>query len=112
MKNKDWMKPAPSPMLRELLERVSELTTKTFLILPESGHPKTASFAAMEVYEKFCVMRDHIDWNHYFHNGVSIRQGERIMNNVLEGRPREDWLEEPIREHGRAIDTGRGGREM
>jgi hypothetical protein len=64
------------------------------VILPESGQPRVASFDAMTIDERFCTLRDHIDWNRYVNNGVSIGQAERIMNNALAGLPRERWLEQ------------------
>jgi hypothetical protein len=102
-KNRDWLTPNMPPGLRELLDRVEAVVTQgEFLILPESGQPKVSSFASMDTYERFCTLRDHIDWNGYLNGGVGVEQAERVMNNALAGRPRGEWLDEPEFEHAKA----------
>jgi hypothetical protein len=110
MKNRDWVGPKQPPELRELLDRVEAVVTEgTFLILPESGQPRMSSFQSMATYERFCTLRDNIDWRRCVGNGVSVEQAERIMNNALAGRPRGEWLDEPEFEHAMARE---GGREI
>jgi hypothetical protein len=96
MKNRDWLKLTYAPRLQELLDRVEAvLTTGKLVISRESGPTQEVSIDSMSTHDKFCALRDCIDWRRYIDNGVSVEQAERIMNNALVGRPKEEWLEKP-----------------
>lgn len=50
-------------------------------------------FAALHQSAKVDVLAEEIDWESYKHGGLTWRQTAKIVWNILDGHPRERWLE-------------------
>jgi hypothetical protein len=98
------MKPDPQTM-RQLLDDVEAVTKSRFHEDPEpwcsdiemfripAGQPGGEPFAALSAREKLQVLGHYTPWPDYEKRGVSFEQMEQVFANVLDGKPRERWLE-------------------
>ncbi len=50
-------------------------------------------FSELSTREKFQVLGDYTQWSDYQKRGIGFEQMDRVYLNVVEGKPREKWLE-------------------
>ena len=93
------------PYVHELLRDLRELTNRQFIyedpwhgFVPYDGAPTEyqlgppVPFAALDRRDKADVL-EFISWDHYREKGLDWRDQNAIENNVIEGKPREQWLD-------------------
>lgn len=63
------------------------------MFMVRDGGPAGEPFGELSVQEKFQVLGDYTDWQDYEGKGVSFEQMDQVFRNVIEGKPREGWLD-------------------
>jgi hypothetical protein len=97
-------KPDPRT-IRRMLKEVEAVTKSRFHEDPDpvagpiemfrmpAGKKGGEPFAALSVNEKIQVLSDYTDWHSYEERGISSQQMDQVFRNVIDGKPREQWLE-------------------
>jgi hypothetical protein len=97
-------KPDPRT-IRQMLKEVEAVTKSRFHADPDpvagpvemfrmpDGKKGGDPFAALSVGEKIQVLGDYTRWHDYEERGVSSTQMDQVFRNVIDGKPREQWLE-------------------
>src|SRR5262249_44762454 len=57
------------------------------------GKPGGEPFAALSGREQFNVLSDYTQWHQYEERGVTFEQVDQVFTNVIDGKPRDRWLE-------------------
>jgi hypothetical protein len=98
------MQPKPDTV-RQMLDNVEAVTKARFYADPEpvsgpvemfpmpEGKPGGEPFAELSHGEKWQVLGDYTPGDYYEQRGVTAAQANRIFHNVVDGKPREQWLE-------------------
>src|SRR5262249_56666557 len=91
--------------IRQMLDDVEGITKSRFYEDPDpiaspiemfrlpDGKPGGEPFAALSPREQLQVLGDYTQWQNYEERGVSFEQMDRVLVNVVNGKPREAWLE-------------------
>jgi hypothetical protein len=91
--------------IRQMLDDVEAVTKSRFYEDPDpiaspiemfrmpDGKPGGETFAELSVREKRQVLGDYTRWQDYEERGVSFEQMDQVFWNVIQGKPREQWLE-------------------
>jgi hypothetical protein len=91
--------------VRQMLKEVEAVTRSRFYEDPDpiaspvemfrmpARKPGGEPFIALSVREKLQVLGDYTHWQAYEKRGISFEQMDRVFYNVIDGKPRDKWLE-------------------
>jgi hypothetical protein len=91
--------------IRQVLDDVEAVTKGRFYEDPDpiaspvemfkmpDGKPGGEPFAELSVREQVQVLGDYTRWREYERNGICSEQLDQIFWNVIQRKPREQWLE-------------------
>ncbi|MBV9124224.1 MAG: hypothetical protein JO112_12775, partial [Planctomycetes bacterium] len=91
--------------IRRILDDVEAVTRSRFYEDPEpyaspiemfrmpEGKKGGEPFASLSVREKAQVLADYTAWRDYEQQGVGFAQLDQVFWNVIQGKPREEWLD-------------------
>lgn len=91
-------------MIRQILDDVESLTKQRFYEPPdqEQGPAEVfqvrdgrsgEAFDSLPIAQQVQVFSEHLDLDAYEAGGISFRQLNQIFWNVVEGKPRDEWLD-------------------
>jgi hypothetical protein len=91
--------------IRQMLDNVEAVTKSRFyedpdpiaspveMFLVRDGRPGEP-FAGLSAREKVQVLGDYTNWSGFQERGVTFEQMDQVFLNVINGKPRERWLED------------------
>ena len=91
--------------VRTMLDDVEAVTKGRFYEDPEpiaspvemflirDGRPGGETFTQLSNREKWQVLGDYTRWHDYEERGISFEQLDQVFSNVIEGKPRGQWLD-------------------
>src|SRR6266567_2069646 len=91
--------------IRQMLEDVEAVTRGRFypdpnpiaspveMFLIRDGRPGGETFDQLSGKEKWQVLGDYTRWHDHEENGISFQQMDQIFSNVIESKPRAQWLD-------------------
>ena len=109
--------------VREMLDDVEAVTKGRFYEDPEpyaspiemflirDGRPGGETFAHLSNREKLQVLDYYVRWQEHQDRGISFEQMEQVFSNVIEGKPRAQWLDgtgldgKPVKDQKLAMKT-------
>lgn len=104
-------------LIREVLDDVQAITKSRFYEDPDpvaspvemfrmpEGQEGGEPFSKLSVREKVQVLGDYTNWHDYEERGITFEQMEQVFWNVVQGKPRELWMEGTGLDHDRFHDV-------
>jgi hypothetical protein len=101
----DPLRKPDAQTIRQMLDDLEAVTRSRFYADPKpiaspiemfrmpDGKPGGESFAALSGREKLQVLGDYTGCQHYQERGVTFEQLDQVFFNVIDGEPRDRWLE-------------------